>query len=68
MTAQQKSALRVGVLTTVLAGLFLMAFSKVAGQVVLRPEFEALELRVDHKLDRILDAVCVDKPSARPCQ
>lgn len=68
MTPTQRSQMRVGVVTAVVGGLMLLAFTKLTAQIVLRPEFEAHEAKIEHKLDRILDAVCTDKPSARPCK
>lgn len=43
MTPTQKSQMRVGVVTAVVGGLLLLAFTKLSGQVVLRPELQALE-------------------------
>lgn len=67
MTAQQNSALRVGVLTTILAGVFLMALSKASEQVIFRSEFEVREANVDNKLDRILDMLCQHEYNQRAC-
>lgn len=59
MSPQQKSQVRVGIITTLVGGLLLLAFTKLSGQVVLRPEVEALHtqmqqdrLNVEHQIER----------------
>ena len=71
MTQAQKSAIRVGVITTLLGGLSLLVFSKAAGQVVLRPEFDShvqrSEMLDSLLLERTTDVLCEVKPSHRDC-
>lgn len=72
MTVQQKSAIRVGVITTVIGSLLVLAFSKAASQVVLRPEIEALESRLERKVDAVkdiaLDNLCDTNPTHWRCK
>lgn len=72
MTAQQKSAVRLGVITAVIGGLMLLAFTKAASQVVLRPEFEASQTRLETKIERVegitKDVLCGQNPSHWRCQ
>ena len=71
MTDRTKSQIRVGVATTVIGGLMLLAFSKVASQVVLKPEFDAHVQRAEMLdsllLERTTDVLCEVKPSHRDC-
>lgn len=68
MTAQQKSALRLGLVTTVLGGLTVLGLSRLSEQVVYRAEFKVHEAKLESKIDRVLDVVCADKPELRQCQ
>lgn len=71
MTDRTKSQIRVGVITAVVGGLLLMAFSKVMGQVVLKPEFDShvqrSEMLDSLLLERTTDVLCEVKPSHRDC-
>lgn len=83
MTAAQKSQVRIGVATAVIGGLTLLAFTKLSGQVILRPEIDALESRLrgeirqvestlERKLDETkdiaLDGLCATAPTHRRCR
>ena len=72
MTDRTKSQIRIGVITTLIGGLMLVAFTKTASQVVLRPEFEASQTKMEAKIDRIegiaKDVLCGQNPDHWRCQ
>lgn len=67
MTVQTKNQLRV-LFWTVLAGMLLIMAPKAADQVIFRPEFKSHEMRLENKIDRVLDAVCEKEPNLRACK
>lgn len=71
MTAATKSQIRVGLIVAVVGGLLLVAFSSLAGQVVLRPEFEASQTRLETKIERVegiaKDVLCGQNPNHWRC-
>lgn len=72
MSPQAKQNLSTAIKTTVIGGLILLAASKLAGQVVLRPEYEA-HVRASAvadslQLDVTLEVLCEVKPSSRKCR
>jgi hypothetical protein len=46
VTATQQSQIRIGITTAVIGGLMLLAFTKLGGQVVLRPELDAMNASI----------------------
>lgn len=72
MTTAQKSALRIGLLTTIGGGLVLFAAKELMAQVILRPELEAMAARIEQRLVIIenmqRDFLCTDHPTHWRCK
>ena len=72
MTVAQKRQLTVGIVTTVLGGMLLLAVRSLTAQVMLRPEVEARFLGVEAELRETkaitLDHLCADAPNHWRCR
>lgn len=72
MTVAQKRQLTVGIATTVLGGLVLLAVRSLTAQVMLRPEVEARFMGVEAEVRETkaiaLDHLCSDTPTHWRCK
>ena len=68
MTPSQRSAISVGVKTTVIGALVLALANAVWNDVIFRPEFEHHIQEKEAKLEAIMDILCTDHPEHRRCK